>query len=150
MTDNIKLWAHHPGGTISYLESLPAEWVPGQDIHAENIAADMTDVTSLSPRPISGWVTNDGGKTFSEPALPQNIEKITVISRDDLFRRCTDDEAEKIDKAISDQPTRVRLILESVANFRSDDEIWPILRDIMVRLFRKSRASELLAQSEVG
>ncbi|MCB4803511.1 hypothetical protein QO001_000856 [Methylobacterium brachiatum] len=63
-----KLWAWHPDGVVDEVVELPSDWVPGRDIYTPEYAADLTDVTGVSPQPSAGWTTADGGKTFMEPA----------------------------------------------------------------------------------
>jgi hypothetical protein len=72
MTDETptKVWAWHPDGVIVEVVELPAEWVPGRDIYTPEHAADMSDVSALTPRPDQGWTTADGGETFAAPAVP--------------------------------------------------------------------------------
>jgi len=70
-----------------------------------------------------------------------------VLYRADLYRRCTDDEADAIDAALANQPTRIRRIFESAVTFRSDDEMWSLLHDAAVGLFDDKRAAVLLSAS---
>ena len=66
-----KFWAHHPAGVVCEpLIVLDAALVPGVDVFHADVAADMSDVTALSPRPDVGWTTADGGKTFAPPVEP--------------------------------------------------------------------------------
>lgn len=66
-----KFWAHHPDGVVCEpLIVLDAALVPGVDVFHADVAADMSDVTALSPRPDVGWTTADGGKTFAPPVVP--------------------------------------------------------------------------------
>ncbi|WP_267355589.1 MULTISPECIES: DUF4376 domain-containing protein [unclassified Methylobacterium] len=66
----MKIWAHHPGGTVREIIELPDGLAPGKDIFLPSFAADLTDVTALSPQPTVGWTTADSGKTFAAPAVP--------------------------------------------------------------------------------
>lgn len=72
MTD--KIWAHHPGGVVAEVTPpLPEDWVPGETIFPSWAAADLTDVTALSPQPAVGWTftLDDKGKpTFAAPPAP--------------------------------------------------------------------------------
>lgn len=64
-----KIWAHHPGGVVAEVTPpLPDDWVPGETIYGGWAAADVTNVTALSPQPAVGWTTPDSGKTFVAPA----------------------------------------------------------------------------------
>ncbi|SFJ67664.1 hypothetical protein [Methylobacterium brachiatum] len=80
------------------------------------------------------------------PDPPHPVE-VVILYRADLYRRCTDDEADAIDAALAKQPTRIRRIFESAVTFRSDDEMWSLLHDAAVGLFGDERAVELLAAS---
>ena len=78
----MKLWAHHPGGTISEpLFELPDNLTPGKDIFAAFDAADLTDITGRDPKPEQGWTTTDGGKTFAAPPpAPDATTPVSVTS----------------------------------------------------------------------
>jgi hypothetical protein len=107
------------------------------DRHAFTALAWDEDL--LGPKPSD----EDLAKIDAMPAP----EPVVVLYRADLYRRCTDDEADKIDAALAKQPTRIRRIFESAVAFRSDDDFWPTLRDTAVGLFKDKRADELLAAS---
>lgn len=101
---------------------------------------DVSEVDGIEP----GWLAMPDG-SFRPP--PAASPAVIIVYRSDLYRRCTEDEAEKIDAALAQQPIRLRQIFGSVVTFRSDDELWPTLQTAAEGLFGKERAAELLAGS---
>ncbi|MEE7460698.1 hypothetical protein MFUR16E_04790 [Methylobacterium fujisawaense] len=82
MTDITKIWAYHPGGTVEDVVSLPIDWVPGETVYTPEHAADMSDVTALAPRPVQGWITMDGGATFTAPfEAPPGVEQLVAYAK---------------------------------------------------------------------
>lgn len=81
----MKLWAHHPAGTISEpLIELPEDLKPGEDgnIFVQFKTVDLTDVTARDPRPGQGWVTADGGKTFAAPGdTAPSVEQLVAYAK---------------------------------------------------------------------
>lgn len=73
---------------------------------------------------------------------------VTEVSKLTVFRRCTEDEADRIDGALQSTSTRNRQIFNSAQNFRSDAEEWQLLYSIASGLFGDERADELLAPDD--
>lgn len=100
------------------------------------------DESILGPEP-----SNDALATVIAMPEPPAPEPVIFLYRADLYRRCTDDEADAIDAELAKQPTRLRRIFESAVTFRSDDDLWSTLHAAAVKLFGDKRAAELLAAS---
>lgn len=81
-----------------------------------------------------------------EPApLPES--PITIVFPTDLWRRMTDGEVSQVEAQIGTQPSRVQRIFNAATEYRSDDELWPLLVGIANSLFGPERAEEILAAS---
>lgn len=92
---------------------------------------------------IAKW-EKEGNKI--EPYVPPEPEQnVIIVPALTLWRRMTENEAEQVNEEMQTQPFRTRKIFETAANFRSDDELWPLLEQIATQLFGAERASELLA-----
>lgn len=97
----MKLWAHHPGGTISEpLISLPDDLTPGKDIFAAFALSDLTDVTARDPLPSQGWITSDGGETFVEPPPPAPSVPFSVSSAQAKIQLRRSGLRDKVDAAV--------------------------------------------------
>lgn len=73
---------------------------------------------------------------------------VTVVFAVDLWTRATEDEAEQIEASMNQQPVRLRNIFRTANSFRSDSQLWPLLRGIAAQLFGEERAAVLLAPSD--
>ncbi|UXN74519.1 hypothetical protein N8D56_05095 [Devosia sp. A8/3-2] len=67
------------------------------------------------------------------------------ISKDAIWRRATDAEAELMEQTLAAQPVRIRRIYEGATHIQSGDELFGLLETAMTALFGPSRAAELLA-----
>lgn len=92
-----------------------------------------------------GWVWS--GSAFEAPPAPEPDPRPVITSKADLFRRCTDDEAEAIEAALQALPVRKRRIFEGAQYVSSADPDFDELRVGLVTLFGAERAAELLAAS---
>ncbi len=79
---------------------------------------------------------------YSPPA-----EEIIILYPTDLWRRMTDEEVSAVESVMSDQPARIQRIFNSATEYRSDDELWPMLVEIATSLFGKERADQILSPS---
>lgn len=85
------------------------------------------------------------GERIVEPPVPPAGP--IVVYPADLWRRTTSTEAEQIEAALSQQPMRTQNIFWTAREYRSDDELWPLLMALGFALFGEQRTSELLASS---
>ncbi|WCA57763.1 hypothetical protein G6M16_008665 [Agrobacterium tumefaciens] len=75
------------------------------------------------------------------------VSQVTILYPADLWRRMTDDEVVAVESVISTQPARIRRIFNAATEYRSDDELWPLLQEIASDILGSQRASEILAAS---
>jgi hypothetical protein len=68
----------------------------------------------------------------------------TKLSKAELWRRCTDEEAESLAFALSQAPFRLRLIFEAAQYLDTTDADYPALRAGVVAAVGEARADELL------
>ncbi|KAB7788055.1 hypothetical protein [Methylorubrum populi] len=71
----------------------------------------------------------------------------TITYKADIYRRCTDAEAESIEMALAGAPVRQRRLFESALHLDHSDEAFAFAQEAMVGMFGKKRADELLAAS---
>lgn len=78
---------------------------------------------------------------------PPKQPVVSILYPTDLWRRMTDDEVTAVEAAMEAQTSRIRRIFNAATEYRSDDELWPLLQQIAESLFGKGRASQILAPS---
>lgn len=66
----------------------------------------------------------------------------------DIWRRCTDDEADTLDAMLAQQSTRLRLIFASATVIDHGDDDFPALKAGIEAALGVDRAAEILAPSE--
>ena len=94
-----------------------------------------------------GW-TRAGDGMWHPPAEPEAPPPgPTITTKADLFRRCTDAEAEAIETALMNLSVRKRRIFEGAQYIASDDADFDDLRAAAIEMFGAERAAELLAAS---
>lgn len=70
-----------------------------------------------------------------------------TLFKADIWRRCTNDEATKLDTALSQQPVRLRRMFNDATLLRSDDELFSTIQSAVTQLLGDSRATDILAPS---
>lgn len=98
------------------------------------------------PGGVSVGFLKQGGK-FVAPTGQATPEPFTVYKAD-IWRRCTDAEADKLDTAIRAQPVRLRRLFDDATNLRSDDELFGQISGAVVQMIGAERAAVVLAPSE--
>lgn len=93
--------------------------------------------------PQLGWHL-DGGSF----APPVGVTPVVVVFAVDLWTRLTEDEAEEVAGAMSLHSLRVRKIFESANSYRSDHELWPLLKQVASDVLGAERSAVILAPSE--
>jgi hypothetical protein len=112
----------------------------------EICGADAMQFVKAPPAVQAGFVQQSDG-SFAPPPPPPAVAGPTITSKADLFRRCTDQEAEAIEAALAAQPVRKRRLFETAQYISSDDPDFADLRAAAVKMFGADRAGELLAAS---
>lgn len=79
--------------------------------------------------------------------VPAPGAPLTVLYPTDLWRRMTDGEVSAVEGVMNSQPARIQRIFNAATEYRSDDELWPLLQQIATNLFGAERAAEILAAS---
>lgn len=67
-----------------------------------------------------------------------------MISKDAIWRRATDEEAELMEVALQAQPVRLQRIYEGATFISTEDELYGVLSSAVEALFGSERAEELL------
>lgn len=89
----------------------------------------------------------DRGLTDVAPEPEPEPDPVTVVYPVDLWSRLTNAEAEAVEAAMTTQPIRVQNIFRAASSYRSDHELWPLLKTMAVGLFGAERAAVILAAS---
>lgn len=66
----------------------------------------------------------------------------------DIWRRCTDEEADTLEAMLATQPTRLRRIFESAQHIDHGDDDFPTLKAGVESALGVERAAKILAPSE--
>lgn len=72
---------------------------------------------------------------------------VRITNKADLWRRCSDDEADTLSAALEQAPARLRGIYQDALYLDPADPDYPMIRDAIVSAFGETRAAELLAPS---
>lgn len=103
-----------------------------------------------------GVLIPDGAAEMTEPAFYSDLSAATASSspaapaitfKADIYRRCTNEEADAIETALNALPTRQRRLFEESQYLSHGDESYTALSTAAVELFGQERADELLATS---
>lgn len=70
--------------------------------------------------------------------------------KSDIWRRCTDEEAEACDEALAAAPVRMRRLWNDSTIVEHESPEFALVRDFMVAAFGETRANEILAPSNPG
>ena len=94
-------------------------------------------------------VVIDGGQLSIVDLPPPEVAEpdpvvLTMISKDAIWRRATDEEAELMEGALQSQSVRLRRIYEGATFISTTDELYGVLEAALVQLFGAERAAELL------
>ncbi|KAA3504588.1 hypothetical protein DXM27_05080 [Rhizobium rhizogenes] len=78
---------------------------------------------------------------------PPSAPEVIKLWPTDLWRRMTDIEVAAVENAMATQPARIQRIFNAATEYRSDDELWPLLKEVATNLFGVERAAVILAPS---
>ncbi|WP_424138153.1 hypothetical protein [Roseomonas chloroacetimidivorans] len=103
----------------------------------------------IEPKVQAGWLYD--GSTFSAPPAPEAppSEAIVRTLKSDIWRRCTDEEAEALEAALNAAPVRLRRLFDDSTILESNWPEYEALRSGIVQAVGEERAAELLAASQV-
>lgn len=98
------------------------------------------------------WPRDDDG-VQTQAALDEVLASTRPVAapvityKADIWRRCTDAEAAKIDDALKASSIRQRRLFEDAQYLDHSDEAFAFAREALIGLFGEERASDLLAAS---
>lgn len=82
--------------------------------------------------------------------VPQEPHPTTYnTSKADIYRRCTDEEAEALHAALLSAPIRLQGIFSGATMINTGDDYYPALRAGIVAALGETRADEVLAPSNI-
>ena len=88
--------------------------------------------------------------TFEEIYVTEEHKEIVPykLYKADIWRRATDQEIIRILEALNNQPIKLQMIFKDALFINVFDEMFPLLKTIIVSLFGTERAEELLRPSD--
>ncbi len=94
-------------------------------------------------------MTDDPNFVPARPRQPGDEPQVlpAMISKDDIWRRATEDEAVQMEAALQQVSPRLHEIYNGATFISPDDELFAVLQGALVQLFGQERAAELLARS---
>lgn len=125
----VKADGYYYGSYTGPDESMPSDFI------------GLTQVPYPPVHPSQRWV--NGAWTEYVPPPP-----IYVIYGDDFWGRVTDEEGEAIDAVFQTKPLRIRKLWNLATQFRSDNELWPLLVAAVESECTPERAAIILVPSE--
>lgn len=114
--------------------------VPGYVLGANEVACSEEQYAEPT-----AWMLK-GKKLVAATPLPAAPASV-ITYKADLYRRCTDEEAEAIEVALAGAPVRQRRLFESAQFLNHADPVFATMHEAMVGMFGAERADELLAAS---
>lgn len=70
-----------------------------------------------------------------------------ITAKADIWRRCSDLEAQMLDGALADAPAQLRRIFDAAQYIDHSDAFFPVLRSAITDVLGQTRADEILAGS---
>jgi DNA-directed RNA polymerase specialized sigma24 family protein len=139
------MYAYAPNGVVADL----CAQVP--EVHPD-LAAQYREVPrSVADRIEPGWIVS--GNSYTPPPVLDPVPGTvvtpppTLTYKADLYRRATEDEAERIEEALAAAPVRQRRLFEAAQYLDHADPEFAAMHEALVGLFGEERADELLAAS---
>lgn len=118
-----------------------------QDDHDFTRWTSVGGIPTIWPRDASGAQTQASMEGVLAAAGVSQGGSRKITYKADLYRRATDDEAEKIEAALAAAPVRQRRLFEAAQYLDHADAEFSAMRTALVGLFGEARADELLAAS---
>lgn len=135
-----------PYPAIRFISAADAEGNETEDQAAARIAQELGGIAvqSLPDAPQEAWrISGDILTTVDLPGEPYNISKA------DIYRRCTDAEAEALLAALMAAPIRLQGIFSGATMINTGDDYFPALRAGIVAALGETRADEVLVPSNI-
>jgi hypothetical protein len=136
---------------VFYSASVNSFFSPA--IHGDAIPPDAVEIGAeehaalLAEQAAGKLIQADGdGKPFA--AEPPASETIVRTLKSDIWRRCTDEEAEALEAALNAAPVRLRRLFNDSTILESNWPEYEALRSGIVQAVGEERAAELLAASQ--
>lgn len=106
------------------------------------------EVVEVPPETEQNWRREGGEFLPPAPVLIDPAPSAPAITyKADIYRRCTDAEADAIEMALASAPVRKRRLFEESQYLDHSDEAFAFAQEALVGMFGKKRAGELLAAS---
>lgn len=113
-------------------------------IDGEELSVPGDDFGNRHRIMLANWEAEEGNEI--QPYVPPEPESVvTILPAVTLWERTTSSEAAQIEDVMATQDPRSRNIFRTAQTFRSDHELWPILKTLATQLFGAERAEQLLA-----
>lgn len=96
------------------------------------------------------WVIEPVPEPTPDPSAPElpDPPPLSRLSKAELWRRLTEEEAELLGAALSAAPTRLRRIFEAAAYLDANDPDYPALKQGIVAALGDARANEVLLPNQ--
>lgn len=123
-----------------------------EDSTAVRVSSPLVEIEHIVPWPTEddpSWLQSivaealEGGEVIAPYEAP-TPPALTKISKADVWRRLSDQEAEKVDAALQASPLRLRRIFEAAQYLDVNDTDYPEIRAGVVTALGEKRAKEVL------
>lgn len=94
---------------------------------------------------IRGWL--DAGNEIAEPPAPEPVVNEDFTFKTDIWMRCTDDEAERLDGVLQTTNVRQRRMWDDCQTVEHKSDLFNLLTEQMTATFGAERTVLLLAPS---
>ena len=143
----MKIYAHIQDGVVRELIALDDKLVPGKDIFTSDFAANMVDITVLSPAPAQEWTYD--GKTFAPPveikSVPAPPTLFTPRAFMALFTSAEQTAIFKARQTSVDVDMFITLAMAGNVDVTNVEVIADINALVLVNLLTADRAKQILA-----
>jgi hypothetical protein len=132
--------------------STPSMIWANEDSTAVRVLSPLVEIEHIVPWPTEdepSWLQSiiaealEGGEVIAPYEAPAD-PALTKVSKADVWRRLTDQEAEEVDSALQAAPLRLRRIFEAAQYLDVNDDDYPEIRTAIVTALSEKRADEVL------
>lgn len=114
---------------------------------SRGIKAIVDDPMPAGKMAAGSSLIDDNGSPRRVWVLVDAPPPIIITAKADIWRRCTDLEAQMLDGALADAPAQLRRIFDAAQYIDHSDAFFPVLRSAITDVLGQTRADELLAGS---